>query len=68
MVIWDLKTLAPELAIGEVPGTIYGLSAKGWIDHKLFDFWFNNQFFFAICTNCKANIALVRWSFLPLLS
>ena len=44
MVIWDRKHLAPELAVGEVPGTIYGLSAKGWIDHELFDVWFNNHF------------------------
>ena len=29
IVIWDRKTLAPELAVGEVPGTIYGLSSKG---------------------------------------
>ena len=27
--LWDRKTLAPELAVGEVPGTIYGVSAKG---------------------------------------
>ena len=44
MVIWDRKTLAPELAVGEVPGTIYGLSSKGWIDCELFDVWFNNHF------------------------
>jgi len=44
MVILDRKTLASELAIGEVPGTIYGLSAKGWIDHESFDVWFNNHF------------------------
>ena len=31
MVIWDRKTLRPELTVGKVPGTIYGLSAKvGW--------------------------------------
>ena len=29
MVIWDWKNLAPELAVGEVPGTIYGLPSKG---------------------------------------
>ena len=44
MVIWDRKTLAPELAVGELPGTIYGLSSKGWIDCELFDVWFNNHF------------------------
>ena len=44
LVIWDRKNLAPELAVGEVPGTIYGLSSKGWIDHELFDVWFSNHF------------------------
>ena len=29
MVIWDQKTLAPSLTVGEVPGTVYGLSPKG---------------------------------------
>ena len=44
MVIWDRKLLSPELGMGEVPGTIYGLSSKGWIDHELFDAWFCNHF------------------------
>ena len=44
MVIWDHQSLSPELTIGEVPGTIYGLSKKGWIDYELFDVWFNNHF------------------------
>jgi len=44
MVIWDRQSLSPELTIGEVPGTIYGLSKKGWIDHELYDIWFNNHF------------------------
>ena len=44
MVIWDRQSLSPELTIGEVPGTIYGLSKKGWIDYELFDVWFNNHF------------------------
>ena len=44
MVIWDRKRLPPELAVGEVPGTIYGLSAKGWIDQELFDLWFTQHF------------------------
>ena len=34
MVIWDI---APELTIGEIPGTIYGLSSNGWMDQQLFD-------------------------------
>jgi len=44
MVVWDWKNLAPELAVGEVPGSIYGLSSKGWINHELFDVWFSNHF------------------------
>ena len=44
MVIWDRKTLSPALTAGEVPGTIYGLSPKGWMDQELFDLWFNKHF------------------------
>lgn len=44
MVIWDRKSLPPELAVGEMPGTIYGLSQKGWIDQELFDMWFHMHF------------------------
>lgn len=44
MVIWDRKTLAPELTMGEVSGTIYGLSSNGWMDQELFDIWFTNHF------------------------
>lgn len=44
MVIWDRKTLSPELAKGEVPGTIYGLSKSGWMDMELFDVWFKRHF------------------------
>ena len=44
MVIWDRKRLRPELTVEEVPGTIYGLSAKGWMDQELFDAWFHCHF------------------------
>ena len=44
MVIWDCKTLAPELRHGEVDGTMYGLSGKGWMDMELFGLWFRNHF------------------------
>ena len=40
MVILDRKTLPPYFTEGEVPGTGYGLSTKGWIDQELFDGWF----------------------------
>ena len=44
MVIFDRKTLKPELTYGEVPGTIYGLSKNGWIDTELFELWFKQHF------------------------
>lgn len=44
MVIWDRKTMAPALAHGEVPGTIYGMSPKGWMDQDLFHLWFTHHF------------------------
>ena len=43
-VIFDRQKLNPELTIGEVPGTVYGLSKKKWIDGELFDLWFSHHF------------------------
>lgn len=34
MVIFDLKNLQQQLTEGEVPGTLYGLSDKGWIGYQ----------------------------------
>ena len=42
--IFDNMSLKPELTLGEVPGTIYGLSRRGWIDGELFDMWFTHHF------------------------
>ena len=44
MVVFDHKTLNPELAIGEVPGTFYGLTNSGWMDSELFEGSFKNHF------------------------
>lgn len=44
MVVWDRKTLSPDLAVGEVPGTIYGHLKKGWMDTELFHLWFMKYF------------------------
>ena len=44
MVIWNRKKLPIELSSGEVPGTVYGLSEKGWIDRELFFVWFRKLF------------------------
>ena len=43
-VIFDRVHLRPEFAEGEVPGTVYGLSKKGWIDGALFESWFARHF------------------------
>ena len=44
MVIWNRKKLPIELPVNEIPGTIYGLSDKGWIDGELFQWWFKKHF------------------------
>lgn len=43
-VIFDRKSLNPQLTIGQVPNTIYGLSPNGWIDRGLFSDWFFHHF------------------------
>ena len=45
MVIFDRKTIKPEMAAGEVPGTMYGLSSSGWMDGDLFELWFTHHHF-----------------------
>ena len=35
-VIWDAKSMNKEWTNGEIPGTTYGLSNKGWVDSELF--------------------------------
>ena len=36
--------MPPDLAIGELPGTEYGLSEKGWMNGVLFHSWFRKVF------------------------
>ena len=43
-VIFDTATLNVAWTEGEVPGTTYGLSKKGWIDTELFYHWLQNHF------------------------
>ena len=42
MVIFEGKYLNHELMISEIPGTLYGMSGKGWTDHQLFLYWFKH--------------------------
>ena len=44
LVIWKRKTMAPEMATGEIPGTLYGFSENGWTNSILFDSWFKKLF------------------------
>jgi len=44
MVIWDRKTLHPDMTVGELPGTFYGMTHNGWMNHELFDNWLRCHF------------------------
>ena len=44
MVIFDRKTLNPQLIKGEAPGTFYALSHNSWMNSELFDHWFRDHF------------------------
>ena len=44
MVIYDRQTLQQDMSKGEVGGTLYGLSKKGWIDQELCRVWFKHHF------------------------
>ena len=44
MVTFEGKNLNHEWTVGEVPGTLYGMSGKGWTDQELFKHWLKNQF------------------------
>ena len=44
VVIIKRKTLPSYYKVGEVPGTNYGLSPRGWIDRVLFRDWFRKHF------------------------
>ena len=68
MVIWDGKKIRPELTVGEVPGTIYGLSAKGWMDQELFDACMVPLPFFEVCSTGTPAFTPHGWAFFTLLS
>ena len=44
MVIFEGKYLNHQWTEGEVPGTYYGMSGKGWTDQELFRHWLQNHF------------------------
>lgn len=43
-IIFDRVTWNTRLAEGEIPGSLYGLSKKGWMNSELFHLWFANHF------------------------
>ena len=44
LIVWKRKTMPPEMATGEIPGTHYGFSENGWTNSILFDSWFKKLF------------------------
>ena len=38
------QTLQDGMDVGEVPGTMYGLSESGWINKEIFSDWFTFHF------------------------
>ena len=44
MVIFEGKYLNLQWTVGEVPGTYYGMSDKGWTDQELFKHWLKDHF------------------------
>ena len=44
MVIFEGKYLNHQWTAGEVPGTFYGMSDKGWTDQELFSHWLKDHF------------------------
>ena len=42
-VIFDAKSLNMDWRKGEIPGTTYGLSDKGWVDTELFKGWLTDH-------------------------
>ena len=38
------ETLHPDMTVGELPGTFYGMTHNGWMNHELFDNWFRCYF------------------------
>ena len=43
MVIFEGKYLNHEWTIGEIPGSLFGMSGKGWANHQLFLNWFKHS-------------------------
>ena len=44
LVVLNKKSMNTQIAKGEVPGTKYGLSPNGWINHELFTSWLTDHF------------------------
>ena len=43
MIVYNRKScfVSAEMVQGEIPGTAYGFSSKGWMDQDLFGYWLN---------------------------
>ena len=55
LVLFGRKNLNHDLTVGEVPGTMYGLTANGWMDGDVMESWFTHHFL----TNAPASRPLL---------
>ena len=67
MVVWARKTMNTALSIGEVPGSVYGLTEKGWMTAKVFHKWFKRHFL-RYASAVRPLILFNGWSLVTLLS
>lgn len=44
LIIWKRKKMTPDMATGEIPGTQYAFSDKGWMNGSIFFSWFKKHF------------------------
>ena len=44
LIIWKRKTMTADMAVGEIPGTQYQCSDKGWMNSTIFYSWFKKLF------------------------
>jgi len=61
LVIFDTKKLCHSWTKGEVSGTSYGLSDKGWVTTELFLGWLTKHSF-RTCRISTSFASSVRWS------
>ena len=66
VVIFKGEKINHQWSMGEVPGTLYGMSESGWIDQELFFLWLDKLFNPQIPAHRPVlRFTYVRWSWVP---